>query len=335
LAVVSPNPLAFGSVVGGGTPSTLTLTLSNDGGAPLTGITIGGFAAPFSRGTGANNCGATLAADSTCTIYVTFSPATVTTVTPYTGSVSITANVAVDGAPVSLTGTATPVTRSASVTPTALAFGNWAAAATNVTSTPQTVTVTNTGNIALAGGTFTIPAGAFARAGGTCAATLAVGASCTVNVTFSPHAVQAYSGTLTIGYTGATVTGSPVALTGTGVAARAILAIAPNPLTITLPTGTLEGAGTVTLTNTAAAGGSQVAITGVSVPFNSFMTYSFFVGTDGCTGTALAPGASCTVTTDFFNLFAARGVNRTGSISFTDTGAATPQTGKLTGFATP
>jgi hypothetical protein len=81
---------------------------------------------------------------------------------------------------------------------------------------------------------------------------------------------------------------------------------------------------------------------GVSVSGGSFLTYFFLVGSiagpDTCTGTVLTPGASCTVTVGFVNVFAPRGVNRAGTITFTDTGAGTPtngtQTSGLIGFAT-
>ena len=92
------------------------------------------------------------------------------------------------------------------------------------------MTVTNTGNVNLTGGTFTFGGGApqpFSRAtfgqggGGTCGTTLNVGASCTYNVVFTPANgtvnATAFSRILTVSYTNATVTGSPVTLTGTGV----------------------------------------------------------------------------------------------------------------------
>ena len=145
------------------------------------------------------------------------------------------------------------------------------------------LTVTNTGNTALAGGTFTFgggtpqpftrPAGA---AGGTCGAGLAVGASCTIGVRFAPTTAVAFSRTLTVAYTGATVTPTPVSLTGTGVATRGTVSITPaSPLTITLLTGAIQGTGTVTLTNTTAAGGSSVAVTNVATAGGSIFTYFF------------------------------------------------------------
>jgi hypothetical protein len=213
--------------------------------------------------------------------------------------------------------------------------------------------VTNTGNIGLAGGTFTfgggtpqpfsrVTTGTFPAGAPNCGAALAVGASCTIKVQFAPASAIAFSRTLTVAYTGATVTPpTPVSLTGTGVAALSSVSIAPNPQTITLPTGVLTGTGTVTFRNTAAAGGSSVAITSVatSQPTGTATLYLFssgpLAGPNTCTGANLAPGASCTVSVRFTNLTGPRGVNRTGTVTFTDTGAASPQSSSLIGFATP
>jgi hypothetical protein len=226
--------------------------------------------------------------------------------------------------------------------PNPLVFGNWAA---GTTSAPLNLTVTNNGSVALALGTFTFGGGApqpFARViTGTfptgapnCGTTLAVGASCTVKVTFAPATATTFSRTLTVAYTGATVT---VTLTGTGVAARAPVALSPNPLTITLATGTITNEGTVVLTNNAAAGGSQVSVTNVAVAGGSLLSYIFNIvaGSDTCTGAALAPGQSCSVLVRFTNVLSARGVNRAGTITFTDTAAGSPQVGTLTGHANP
>jgi hypothetical protein len=133
-------------------------------------------------------------------------------------------------------------------------------------------------------------------------------------------------------------------MTGTGVAIRATASVSPNPLTITLPTGAFTGTGVVTLANTAAAGGSQMQVTGIGTTSGTGALFNtgFLAGADNCTGTILAPGASCTVVVRFTNLSTTRGVNRTGTITFTDGGAASPagnpvgtQTGNLIGFATP
>ena len=266
------------------------------------------------------------------------------------GSVSI---AGVSNSPVTITGnTVAPLAR-ASVSPNPLAFGNWA---TGTTSNALTLTVTNVGNVQLAGGSFTFGGGTpqrFSRptgtAGGTCpasgAATLAVGASCTINVVFAPTNQTAYSRTLTVAYTGATVEPAVVTLTGTGVANRAAVSVAP--LTITLPTGTDTDTGAIILTNAAPQDGtganltvSNVAITSGGIGNGgSFGTYFFNLvsGQDACTGQALPPGGTCTVGVRFTNTGAPRGVNQTGTISFTSNGTPSPAPGTtdLTGFATP
>jgi hypothetical protein len=105
----------------------------------------------------------------------------------------------------------------ASVTPTSLAFGN---AFVGFTSPARTLTLANTGTASLTGITVTIPAPYSRPAGapgGTCGTILPAGATCTIGVVLTPTAIGPVNGSLTI--TGnVAVTGSPVALTGTGVA---------------------------------------------------------------------------------------------------------------------
>lgn len=114
------------------------------------------------------------------------------------------------------------------VAPASLAFGSVVVGSTSL---PQTVTLTNT-TTALSAVTFT-PSAGFARSTtspGTCTTTLAASASCTYNVVFTPTTAAAANGTLTVAATAGTapavITGSPVALTGTGTAAPALPALA-------------------------------------------------------------------------------------------------------------
>jgi len=325
---VTPTPLTFASTVVGATSAAQTLTLTNSGGADASGIVVA-VAAPFSRPAGGSGgtCGATLVAGASCTINVVFTP---TATGAATGTATITANVAVTNSPVALSGTGAAATHTASVTASPPAFGNWA---TGTASNPMNLTVTNTGNSALAGGTFTFGGGTpqpFSRAGGTCGATLAAGASCTIGIVFAPTTATSYSRILTVAYTGATVTGSPVTLTGTGVSTRATASLAPNPLTVTLPAGTLSGSGTVTFTNTAATGGSSVAVTNVAVS-GAGLFWVWTKGTDTCTGTNLTPGASCTVVATFSRFLSAG--THAGAITFTDSATGSPQAGVLKGVA--
>jgi hypothetical protein len=190
----------------------------------------------------------------------------------------------------------TTSTATASVSPISLAFGNQAI---GTASASQTLTVANTGTVALAGGTFTFGGGTpqpFARAGGTgagtCGATLAVGATCTLNVVFSPTAVTSFSRTLTVAYTGATVTGSPVTLTGTGTGTAAVT-VTPTSLTFGPQlNGTTSAFQTLTLSNTTATAFTSLAAT-FTGPFSRNNT-----GGTNC-GTTLGSGATCTIRVQF------------------------------------
>jgi hypothetical protein len=241
-------------------------------------------------------------------------------------------NNAVDAGAVEFVGSAGPAV--ASVTGGPLSFGS---VVVNSTSAAQTLSLHNTGGATLTGIGLTFSSARYSRpagaAGGTCGATLAAASTCTINVVFAPTATGLVNATLTIAGSVA-VTGSPVSLSGTGTAAATV---SISPLTITLPTGSSTGTGTVTLTNTAPAGGASLQVTNVAVSGGTLATYLFTngaaAGPDNCTGTTVAPGASCTVSVRFTNLFAARGVNRAGTITFTDTGAGSPQSGPLVGHA--
>jgi hypothetical protein len=232
------------------------------------------------------------------------------------------------------------------VSPAALSFGTWAR---NTTSPAQPLTLTNSTGSSATGITVVVTA-PFSRpsgsAGGNCGTTLAAGASCTINVVLAPVTatpVGAVTGSVTL-TASVPVVGSPVALSGGVVASRATVSITPNPLTITLPSGSMTGTGIVTLTNTAPAGGAYMTVSGVSVSGGSALTYFYLVGAlagpDNCTGATLQPGASCTVTVRFTNVLAARGPTRSGTITFTDnaqppTSGTGVQTGSLAGIATP
>ncbi len=288
---VAPTSLSFGaSVVVGTTSAVQSVTLTNSGAAAGTGITLA-FTGPFSRATaaqgGTGTCGVspfTLASATSCTINVVFTP---TTTTPATGQLAITATATtVTGSAVALSGTGAAAVRAATVSPASLAFGN---VANGQTSAAQTLTVTNTGNVALAGGTFTFGGGTgFARAGGTCAAALAVNASCTYTVVFTPAASTANSvpynsRTLAIAYNpAATVTGSPVALSGTGVA---MIVTPAGPLTFAnVPVGTTSAVQTLTVRN--ASGAIRTLLITVSSPFTR---------TAGGCGLTLTNNNTCTI----------------------------------------
>jgi hypothetical protein len=102
-----------------------------------------------------------------------------------------------------------------SLSPTSLSFGNHQV---NTTSSAQTVTLTNTGNAALTikGIGLSGPNSGDFHQQNTCSGTLAAGASCSINVTFTPTAEANFSASLSIADN---ASGSPqsVVLSGTGV----------------------------------------------------------------------------------------------------------------------
>jgi len=332
---VTPPALGFGSLQVGQISAAQFVTLTNGTSTAINTIAVAFSSTTQFSGTTSGTCGTTLAAGASCTIGVVFHP---TTAGGQSADLTITSSTTVIGSPVTLTGTGLVPT--ATVSPSPLAFGNVLTGGNGV----MNLTVTNTGALALAGGSFTglatpftrVSTGTFPAGAPNCGAALAVGASCTIKVQFAPTATGAASSTLTVAYTGATVIGNPVMITGTGIP-PATVSITPNPLTITVPTGQASATGTVTLTNTAPAGGASTTITGVNVSGGTLLTFIFnaALGQDHCLNATLAPGQSCTVGVRFTNVTSARGVNRAGTITFTDNATGSPQTGNLVGHANP
>src|SRR5437016_4994021 len=176
----------------------MTVTLTNTGAAAFTFIP---FAAciRFSSVTAVASCcptsPATLAAGANCTINVTFTP---TALGARTGTLSLADNAG--GSPQIMTLSGNGTAPGVGLAPTRLGFGNQPLA---TTSTPMTVTLTNTGAAALTINSF--------AASGDSAATstaptlhdalpisLAAGANCTINVTFTPTASGARTGSLSV-----------------------------------------------------------------------------------------------------------------------------------------
>ncbi len=201
---VTGGPLAFGNVVVNTTSAAQTLTLNNTGTGALTGITLTFGSPRYARAAAGGTCGATLAAGTSCTINVVFSPTATGLVS---STLTITSNVAIIGSPVTLTGTGVAAVTSATLTPT-----NWIPAHARNCPTPalacaldpvEAFTLTNTGNVTLTGighGVLggTSPADYALRpllstcgaAGGTQLVgnvTLAPGATCVITVQFQPR----------------------------------------------------------------------------------------------------------------------------------------------------
>ena len=112
-------PAAFPSTTVGATATALSATLSNTGTAALSisGVTIAGTnPSDFAITTGTNACGATLAAGSSCSIYVTFTPASAAS---FTATLSVADNASGSPQTAALTGTGTPPPNFTVASPTA------------------------------------------------------------------------------------------------------------------------------------------------------------------------------------------------------------------------
>jgi hypothetical protein len=215
-----------------GSASTKDFCIKNTGTAELTGIVpsiTGANPGDFSLATGTGACGATLATNASCNIYVSFKPLVPAQLT---ASVSIADNAASSPQSVSLDGLG--LAPEVSLSTASLVFGNTAVGQ----SAQKTVVVTNTGNapLSLTKPTFTattpavfkVAAAATSGCGSSLAAPVppATSTSCSYVVTYTPSEGVA-SNTLNIIDNSNNVANSqqPVTLSGTGTAPEATLSV--------------------------------------------------------------------------------------------------------------
>ncbi len=307
---LSPLSLTFADQLVGTTSAAQTVTLTNNGTSALTISSIGA-SGDFAQ---TNKCPIspnTLAVGASCTITVTFTPTTTGT---RRGGVNITDDA--PGSPQSVSLTGTGIVTTVSVTPSSLAFADQLV---GTTSPAQTVTLTDTGGAALTISSIAA-SGDFAQTNNCPVSpnTLAVGASCTITVTFRPTTTGTRRGGVTISDDAA---GSPqsVSLTGNGVAP----AVTILPASLSFPdqlVGTTSQPQTATLTNS---GGAALTISSISASGD-------FAQTNNCpiSPNTLAAGASCTTTVTFTPT--TTGVRR-GSVNITDDASGSPQSLSLSG----
>ena len=326
---VTPSPFDFGTQSVGITsaPQTFTLTNNNNKAVTFTSIATVGVspAANTDFAVTSDTCSPSVAAGAQCTVTVTFTPAAAGAPT---GTLVFTDNDVNSPQNVSLSGTGSATAPGVGLVPTSLAFGNQTL---NTTSAAKTVTLTNTGAGALTINTITA-SGDFAETstGATACpispATLAAGANCVISVTFTPTALGARAGTLTITDN---ANGSPhtVPLTGTGTGTAGV-GLAPTSLAFgNQAQNTTSAAKTVTLTNTGAA----------VLTINSIAASGDFAETStGATACPISPatlaaGANCIISVTFTPT--ALGA-RAGNLTITDNAATSPQVVPLTGTGT-
>jgi hypothetical protein len=272
LQTVSTASLHFNSQDVGTTSAPQTVTFANNSKSPLT-INMIAVGQNFSQ---TNNCPATLAANATCQISVNFSPMTGTTINSALG---IFTSATQNPEAVSLVGTG--VVGEIEVC-CGFYFGNVVIGTTST----QSGTITNDGLIPVTISGVTLTGSTDYSQTNNCPIapnTLAIGASCTLNVTLTPTFVGQDNATVTI----AGNLSQPYVVniyTSVLSAGNAVL----NPTSLTFPTtliGQVSAPQTMTLSNN---GTGALGITSIS-------TYSDFQQTNNCP-TSLAVNASCILT---------------------------------------
>lgn len=315
-ATVSPTSLTFTSQPVGTTSASQSINVTNSGEANLTigGISVtGANAAAFPQ---TNNCPSALVPEFSCTISVKFAPIAIGT---QTASLSIADNAAGSPQTISLSGTGAAGTAPVvTFTPSSLTFAN---VPVNTASTPQMATLQNTGAAALSissiAASGTVP-GDFAETNN-CPASVAVGATCSITVTFTPSSIISQTGAVTV--TDNTSNGSDaLALAGNGSApavnlSATVLAFGNQAH------GTTSAAKTVTLENV---GNLALAINSITA------TKDYNIVNNSCPG-SLAPGLTCT-----FGVTFSPSITGTdnGSVAIGDNAGDSPQSIALTGSGT-
>jgi autotransporter-associated beta strand protein len=171
--MLGSNSVSFGNVAIGDSDSR-SVTLTNGGAAPLT-ITSIDTAAPFSS---TNNCGTVLAVGASCAINLSFSP---TAAGSASGTLTVVSDAPTSPDHVSLSGTGTQP--AVMLSSNSVDFGHVAIG----DSDSRSVTLTNSGAAPL---TITgIDTAAPFSSTNNCGTMLAAGASCTINLSFSPIAI--------------------------------------------------------------------------------------------------------------------------------------------------
>jgi hypothetical protein len=277
---LSPG-LNFGNVNDGTTSAPMTITVTNTGNSNLTVTSVGISGANGSDFKETNTCtSGSVAPQATCAINVTFTPSIAGT---ENATVTVTDNAPNSPETTTLTGVGEGSGPAVTLSPTSLTFPTQLV---GTASTPQNVTLTNTGAAVL---TITSIAttGDFSQTNN-CGTSVAVNASCTISVTFTPTTINTRTGTVVV-TDNAPASPQTVALTGIGT----YVSWTPASLSFgTVTVGQSSAPQTITFTNNAT---TALTIKSVTVTGADNKDYS---QTDNC-GTSLPRESSCSIIVTF------------------------------------
>jgi uncharacterized repeat protein (TIGR01451 family) len=312
---LNPTSLTFASQAVGTTSPPQSVTLTNSGTATLNVSSIqvtGDFAQT-------NNCGSTVGAGASCTLSVTFTPLIAG---GRTGSLKVFSDASGSPHAVSLSGTGTAVSVPVlTLAPSSLTFP---ATFVGATSSPQVVTVSNTGNAPFSISGVVGSNAEFPFATG-CGGSLGPSQSCDIAVEFHPTAAGTFAGTIAVF---SDASGSPhrISVSGTGTE-RPIGVLSASTSSLAFPGSTVVGSQspplTVTVTNQ---GNATVTLASVSA--------SIHFSVSGACAT-IVPGESCPLSVRFTPT--AAGNNLTGTLTIQSDASNATLTVALSGraLATP
>ena len=306
--VLNLTSLTFSATAVGQASASQSVTLTNNGGLPLTSISIS-VSGEFQE---SSNFVTQIAASSAGAISVQFAP---TQVGALTGTLTIADALRTQTVALSGTGVAPPAF---SVSPASLTFTNQQP---GVASAPQLLTVTNTGGAPMANVGFQItgPAAASYSLGATtCGSVLNNGSSCTVQVILTPAGTGAIAAALAVSSSTLGVTAISVPLNGSG---QLTTGLGTNPSQLTFPVvgaGQSSTAQPVTVTNSSNYAIGSLTLS-VAAPFSL---------TQNTCAEGLAAGANCTAGVVFQPN---AGGSASGALTVTSSAVATPATVALSG----
>ncbi|MGA2844468.1 MAG: choice-of-anchor D domain-containing protein [Candidatus Acidiferrales bacterium] len=329
---ISPAALAFAAQAVGSTSGNQVVTVVNQGSGTLNISAIavtGSGASNFGMvPAGSNPCPSSgaLASAASCTVTINFAPLSSGT---KSASLSLSDNAAGSPQTVSLTGTA--VAPAITLSASSLTFG---AQPAGTASTPQNVTVSNSGTTSLGISGIVLngtnPTDFIET--NNCPQSLGVSASCVITVKFNPSATGSSSRTASISiFDNAPQSPQTIALAGTVTVAT----VSVSPATITFGNQVVGGTSSpvpVTVKNT---GQGALTVSGASVTDTTDFTLK-----NNCTG-AVPAGDTCTVQITFAPAAPVTGAQcgstsgaKTATLALTDNATDSPQSVMLNGTAT-
>ena len=291
-----------------GTIKTDTITVTNAGTVPLTIASIVASGTDYSQ---TNDCGAGLAVDGSCTITVTFEPATVGA---FSGLVTINDNADDSPQTVSLEGKG--VSPDAILTPGVIEFGHQTI---DKSSDEREIVLLNSGTSDLTITDISTSDSVYVQTNN-CPATLEAKKSCSIYVVFSPTETGLVAGTLTVSDDATSGGAQVVYLFGTGITGPDV-DIVPG----------LHDFGDIEVGNTSQPQDFEVTNTGDGdLSIYSITANSDFAQTNDCPET-LAEEETCTIEATFIPEVAG---NFFGFLSIADDATGSPHRANMWGYGT-